>query len=437
VNFEKKMKTMRNQEEKIVRIRSLQRIRGGIAAFTSAALTAVLLVHSSPISAAMGDEPPLMRPEDRMTLDRQAEELAGAASPVTEAVGRSMVWVYRGRRQVALGTVIGDGTKVLTKWSEATGGRGPLICVTADGKSLNADLAGGYPGDDIALLSLRGGKLPPVHWSSAATPPPGSFLVAVLPGGGAAAIGVVSVTERSLRETDQAFLGILLDPKYEGPGVKVASIVEDSGAVVAGLRPGDVILRVGERRLSGLFELRTALVGLQPGDTAKLWISRAGEESEVKVKLGSRPEFPQIPPARLKAMENMAGEHGISRVGDGFPEVVQSAMKIWPELCGGPAVSLDGRIAGIVIARGTRTRSFVIPTARVMEVLKQNPVTPPSIGRASIARASAPPRARPVPGPPRPRMVPAPRRRLQPERINELEEFMNRFRRELNALEDQ
>jgi hypothetical protein len=33
-------------------------------------------------------------------------------------------------------------------------------------------------------------------------------------------------------------------------------------------------------------------------------------------------------------------------------------------------------------------------------------------------------------------MGPAPRRRLQPERINELEEFMNRFRRELNALED-
>jgi len=277
---------------------------------------------------------------------------------------------------------------------------------------------------------LRDAKLPPVRWSSAPAPDPGSFVVAALPGGGAAAIGVISVTERSLRETDQAFLGVLLDPKYDGPGVMVERIVEDSGAVAADLHPGDIILRVGQRRLSGLFELRTSLTGLHPGDTAKLWVSRAGKEREVPVKLGSRPQFPQIPAARLKAMENMAGEHGISRVGDGFPVVIQSDMKIWPELCGGPAVGLDGRVVGLVIARGTRTRSFVIPTARVMEVLKQKPVTPPPV--RSLARnnrpAAAPPRARPVPG--------ARRKPLQPERINELEEFMNRFMREMNALED-
>jgi len=413
----------------------------GTGTLLAAALTVVLLPLSAPSAGAMGDEPPLLRPEDRVTLDRQAEELAGAAAQVTGDIARSLVWIYRGRRQVALGTAIGDGTRVLTKWSEVSGRRGALSCVTGDGKTLRATLAGGYPEDDIALLALQGAKLPPVHWSAAPPPAPGSFLVAALPGGDAAAIGVVSVTERSLRESDQAFLGVLLNPKYDGPGVMVESIVEDSGAVAADLHPGDIILRVGERRLSGLFELRTALTGLHPGDTAKLWISRAGKERNVPVKLGSRPKFPQIPAARLRAMEQMAGDHGTSHVGNGFPVVIQSDMKIWPELCGGPAVALDGRIVGLVIARGTRTRSFIIPTARVMEVLKQKPVTPPAV--RSLARNNrrpeAPPRARPVPlpgYPQQPRQRTTPRRQIQPERINELEEFMKRFMREMDSLEE-
>jgi S1-C subfamily serine protease len=398
------------------------------------ALALFLVLFSLLPAAAMDDEPPLLRPEDRITLDRQAEELAGAASQVTSKAARSVVWVWRGRRQVALGTVIGDGTKVLTKWSEVAGRRGPLSCVTADGTTMLATLSGGYPEDDVAILDLQGGKLPAIHWSAAASPEPGSFLLAAMPDGNAAAIGVVSVAPRSLRETDQAFLGVLLDPRYEGPGVKVERLVEDSGAVTAGLEPGDIILKVGNRRLSGLFELRTALTGLKPGDTAKLWVSRAGKEREVAVKLGRRPRFPQIPAARLEAMERMAGEHGISRVGDGFPVVLQSDMKIWPELCGGPALDLDGHVAGIVIARGTRTRSFIIPTSRIMEILKQKPVIPPVPGSIARNQPAPPPRAKPVPLPgfrPRP-----PRRQIQPERINELERFMREFRRELDALEN-
>jgi len=59
-----------------------------------AAMTAVGIFWLAPPSArAMGDEPPLLRPEDRVTLDRQAEEIAGAASQVTETIGRSVVWV--------------------------------------------------------------------------------------------------------------------------------------------------------------------------------------------------------------------------------------------------------------------------------------------------------------------------------------------------------
>ena len=90
-----------------------------------------------------------------------------------------------------------------------------------------------------------------------------------------------------------------------------------------------MVLRVGDRRVDGFYELRTALAPLQPGAVVKLRISRAGEESEIDVILGNRrAEFRQFPAGRLKAMESMAGPGGTSRVGDGFPEVIQTDMKI-------------------------------------------------------------------------------------------------------------
>jgi hypothetical protein len=64
--------------------------------------------------------------------------------------------------------------------------------------------------------------LTPVRWF-AMKPRLGGFLAAPQPDGRPAAFGVVSVLERNLRETDQAFLGVIGDRDFEGPGVKVES----------------------------------------------------------------------------------------------------------------------------------------------------------------------------------------------------------------------
>jgi S1-C subfamily serine protease len=398
-----------------------------------AAGLAALAILASPLAA---DEPPLMRPEDKILLTRQSEELAEAAGEATRALGDSVVWVRRNGEQVALGTVIGDGSRVLTKWSEV-GGIGPgLSCMTADGRVFAAQVSGVYEADDIAVLGLAQGKLAPVKWSSAPTPRPGRFLLAVQPTGKPAALGVVGVEERSLRESDQAFLGVRRDINYEGRGVKVDFVEEGSGAEAGGLKPGDVVLRVGDRRVNGFYELRTALAPLRPGAIARLLISRAGEESEIDVKLGSRrAEFRQFPAARLKAMEAMAGPAGVSRVGDGFPEVIQTDMKILPKLCGSPVIDLDGQVAGIAIARATRTRSFVIPASRVAALLEQ-PATDPelaTIGGGEGERVF--PRARVVRPRGEPGGRPAPRPRPQRRRVDELQRLLEQFLEEMDALD--
>lgn len=404
------------------------------------------LAAASPVPADE-DEPPLLRPEDRVALDRQGEELAAAASQVTREVGRSVVWVWKDRIQKALGTVVGDGGQVLTKWSEVAGAPGAIRCVTADGRTLRAKVSGVYQEDDLVVLDLEGGKLPPMRWSAAPAPGPGRFVVAGLPDGRAAALGTVAVGERSLRETDQAFLGIEEQPGYDGPGLRVGRVVEGSGAQQAGVQPGDVILRVGDRRVSGLFELRTALIelGLGPGDTARLWLSRRGDEREVAVVLGNRPRFPQFPVARLRQMERMAGAKGLSRRTDGFPGAIESDIKIWPEHCGGPAVDLDGRVVGVFISRATRTRSFIIPTARVMELLKQQPEEPalarsdPRRGEGGFAlpggdggEPPAVPEARPRRRGPALDPGALERRRA---RVEEMRMFLERFMEEMEGLE--
>ena len=189
------------------------------------------------------------------------------------------------------------------------------------------------------------------------------FLIAPQPDGRPAAFGVVSVLERNLRDTDQAFLGVVGSMDFDGPGVKIDEVSPDSGAAAAGLQAGNVILKVGDRTISGLLELKNSLVGVNPGTTISLWVRADGNEKKVDVMLGNRPDLPSFPGDRLRQMERMGG--AISRVRDSFSSAIQTDMRPNPDQIGGPVVDLKGRVVGVTMARADRTRSFVMPSAAV------------------------------------------------------------------------
>jgi len=85
-----------------------------------------------------------------------------------------------------------------------------------------------------------------------------------------------------------AFLGVSVDTRSESDGVKLGSVIAGSAAARAGLRDGDIIVRLDGQTLGGFEDLRHVLARKSPGDTVTLLYLRDGEDREVSAILGAR-----------------------------------------------------------------------------------------------------------------------------------------------------
>jgi serine protease Do len=321
-----------------------------------------------------------VRPEDEEKLTTQAVGFFTAMEPVVAKAAASTVEVRIWRKRVGYGTVIGE-ERVLTKWSDVRRAAESLSCRSKGGPLLAATVLGVYEEDDLALLEVKGLEAPPVEFANAAGLHLGSFLALVRPDGQAGGVGVVSVLPRSLRESDRAFLGVIMDTNFPGPGVRIERVEKRTGAAESGLRRGDVILAVNDQATNGNFELSAVLQKLDPGEIITLGYSRAGKKAQVEVLLGGRPKLPAISRKRMDTMNRMGG-HRYSRVVDDFARVLQTDMQIQPEDCGGPVVDLEGRVVGIALARAGRIKSFVLPAESVQMLLAANADEPDDEGLA-------------------------------------------------------
>jgi S1-C subfamily serine protease len=381
---------------------------------------------------------PLRSAKEREVFQTQTAEFNEAIKPILQTAARSTVRVFGSTDvRLAYGTVVGNGDRILTKWSEIRDESGPLTLSAADNTARHATLAGVYEDEDVAVLALQGDPLPPVQWHLEA-PELGQFLAAPQPDGVLAGFGVVSVLERNLRDTDYAFLGVTGNPRFEGPGVLVESVAPTSGAEAAGIRAGDVILKAGDREISGMLELRSALIGVHPGDTIEIGVRRGDEERKFNVLLGNRPQSAaQAPGGRLRQMERMGSE--LSRVATDFSRVIQTDMRLLPNQAGGPVVDLEGRVVGITLARTDRTRSFVMPAAVVLELLATEATEPGLVEAAKPAMerplrmAAMEPGAEGAPfGPPQ---APADPERLR-RHLSDIQRLRDLLREEMEALGD-
>lgn len=312
--------------------------------------------------------PPRIPKVDREVTESQAEAIFKTLRAVNFEAEKVAYPIYSGREQVAYGVSIGNG-RLLTKASEVTR-RIRLFTVIEAEKSVFCRVIGVYPEQDLAVLEVRGLTAPAAKWANGGNLDEGAFLVAISEGGAPHALGVLSVKERSLKSTDQGFLGIQMDATESGEGVVVKEVVPKSAASEVGIRPGDIIVSIAGQSITGFFELSTRLRRMRSGEKPVIVLKRGEEQVKVTPTLKGRTDE-QGTSARLQRMDRMSGSQ--SRVRGEFANVMQSDMELEAQDAGMPVVDLEGRIVGMVIARAGRISTLILPGDDIADILKKEP----------------------------------------------------------------
>ncbi|HEU6445769.1 MAG TPA: trypsin-like peptidase domain-containing protein [Gaiellaceae bacterium] len=91
-------------------------------------------------------------------------------------------------------------------------------------------------------------------------------------------------------KVEHAYLGVSLED--DGPA-RLVNVVAGSPADRAGLQTGDVVIEVDGEAIETGDELREAIDAKKPGDELELRVRRGGNERDVTVELGTRPETAQ------------------------------------------------------------------------------------------------------------------------------------------------
>jgi serine protease Do len=266
-------------------------------------------------------------------------------------------------KDAALGSVIDTNGLALTKASEVTDGE--LTCKLANGRTVPAELLAVDDENDLGLVRISAPGLKPLRW----TPLPvavGQW--AVTPGIGSApeGVGIVSVPPRKIFPR-QAFLGVELE--LTAPTAKIAKIMAGMGADKAGLKPGDIVMRVNDTPVATREELQAVLRTFRDGQTVKLLCRRGEAEMQVTADMMPHPRERWWRGGfnRQDRMNRLGSE--LSRRAEGFQSAIQHDTVLQSWQCGGPLLNLDGKAIGLNIARAGRVASYALPASLVQTLI--------------------------------------------------------------------
>ena len=101
-------------------------------------------------------------------------------------------------------------------------------------------------------------------------------------------------------DNDRGYMGVNLDDLNEqmgeyfgvedGKGALVTEVVEDSPADKAGLKAGDVIVRLGEKEIDSSSALHKAVADTEPEQQMSVKVMRKGQSKDISITLGEVPE---------------------------------------------------------------------------------------------------------------------------------------------------
>jgi S1-C subfamily serine protease len=95
-------------------------------------------------------------------------------------------------------------------------------------------------------------------------------------------------TKKKSAEGDPGFLGIHLT--LTGEEAMISGFVDHSPAKKAGLKVGDVIVKIQDKPIKEVNDLMEVMQKTKPGDKIAITVKREGKEKTVTVTLGTKPK---------------------------------------------------------------------------------------------------------------------------------------------------
>lgn len=86
-------------------------------------------------------------------------------------------------------------------------------------------------------------------------------------------------------DEEKAFLGVIINDMDQQPGIIISEIIDESPALKAGLKAGDIIMKINDKELKNYEELISALSEKKPGDEITITYTRDGYSTHTKVLL--------------------------------------------------------------------------------------------------------------------------------------------------------
>jgi serine protease Do len=176
----------------------------------------------------------------------------------------------------------------------------------ASSEDLVAVIGSHQPGDKVTIAYERGGKNRTATATLKAAAPETTTLPG-LPGGGRGwgddfefnmpngsmrgfpfggdRRGFPGGMEDMRRESQRPKLGMSVEDRTEGDGVRVADVTAGSAAEKGGLKEGDIITHVEGEPLASVDELQRSIRIAQPGDKIDLRYERGGKQMKTEVTL--------------------------------------------------------------------------------------------------------------------------------------------------------
>ncbi|MDG2193709.1 MAG: M28 family peptidase [Polaribacter sp.] len=79
-------------------------------------------------------------------------------------------------------------------------------------------------------------------------------------------------------------LGVIPDYMYDGKGMRIDGVSEDKPAIKAGLQKGDIVIQLGDKKITDMMSYMKALSVFKAGDTTTVLVNRKGKEVKAKIQ---------------------------------------------------------------------------------------------------------------------------------------------------------